>query len=160
MEPAAPAEARLMYCPSCSVRIPSDSIVCRSCGGVVPLEGLGRRLRHFFPELVATFLRRTNVRPADLVLWFLACVPLLMAPPILAMGMVAFQTARTAPGRRMASLPVALLCIALLNIIISAMFWIATGQRLWAVLLFVQNWIGDYLYGLKPSGSRPPVIKI
>ncbi len=160
MEPTAPAEARLMYCPGCSVRIQSDSIICRSCGCVVPLEGLGRRLKNFFPQLLATAARRTNLQPADLVLWFLACVPLLIALPILAIGIATFQTRRAAPGQRLASFPVALLCVALFNIVLSVIFWIATGQKLWALLAILQNSIADYLNGLKPSGSRPPVVKI
>ncbi len=108
---------RAARCPNCGSVVDGRSLVCGSCGAIIPLEIGSRRLR----DSAALRLRELHLAPSGqaLLTWILALIPLAIAPPVVAMLLLR-RPAHAGVGE---ADRVWVAMVAVLNIILSIMFW-------------------------------------
>lgn len=123
-----PPRASFRACPSCGSALSAGAITCRSCGGVVAVESLVSRLKTEIKFQVGRLSE--NLKDRTVLLWVLAATPILILPPLLALFM-SFRSLKAVDGQPRATshnLDVAVLIIAVCNIILSVMFWRWLGE--------------------------------
>ena len=112
---------RPRVCPSCGAAINLDGMVCPSCGGVVAIEIASRRLRDHIAG--QTGRARANLRDPATLIWVLALIPILIAPPLIALFLI-YRAGRDKPRTFDFALAAT---VALLNVVLSILFWRRLG---------------------------------
>ena len=127
MNPVSP-KISFRSCPSCGAALNSGAMTCHSCGGLVMVEGIFRRLKTEIRYQVNRISE--SLKDRQTLLWTLALCPIVILPPILALFM-SFRSpnaAEEAAHGAARSPDVLIMMVAVCNIILSIMFW---------------RWIGD-----------------
>lgn len=114
-------------CQNCRAALDPNALICSSCGGVVPIEVASRLLRGHAVERLSHFLSALNER--TLLLWILAAAPMLIGPPLLALWL----TYVGSKGRRLLTREIIIVAAALINVIVSILFWRWLSETTFAV---------------------------
>jgi hypothetical protein len=122
------AQFRTELCPSCKSALDRGALICRSCGGVVPIEWGMRGLRDRLAELIDRGRRAFGIRGA--LIWLLALTPVLIAPPVLALIIILATREHGQHGDRALAGTVAIV-----NIVLSIIAW---------------HWFAGFMFGFWP----------
>lgn len=128
-------------CPKCSFPLGLNSTTCENCGSFVPLEDASD-ISHF---VKAIFGKRLNEIPPSDIAFYLACIPLLIGPPVAA---IVIAGVKILQDRSRLHLPAwrKPIGIAVVNILISLLIWRYAATQ---VSDTIHGTIHDALYGLR-----------
>ena len=125
-----PSASPWTACPHCGLPVARARIVCNGCGCVMPIETMSRRLRGALPRLAAAIWRRMPVDGATALLWLLACMPLLIAPPLCALALCWLRASQhrgeSPDGVRINWVAL----VAAANVILSVAFWLIAARHM------------------------------
>lgn len=120
------AQLRAETCPNCNAAVNRGTLVCGSCGGIIPLEQGARRVKDYL--LAVLFSQRAAFDNRARLIWLLALTPILIGPPLLALFILFVGRGQ----QKKPSDPPLVAAIAAVNVILSVIAW---------------HWLGDHVYG-------------
>lgn len=137
-------------CPRCSFALTANTTTCESCGSFVPLEEAsesGQFIRIIFGK------RLNEMQPHEIA-YYLACIPLVIGPPVATLLIAGVRIFQDRSRLHMAEWqkPVA---IAALNILISIVIWRYVAHQLTDLVQDAVYWVRG-LFDLKPWGFPRP----
>lgn len=141
-------------CPSCEAAIPARAMVCPRCGGVPEVEAARLAATGFFDRLFGRLSGRRaagqrRAIPRLVLVWILACVPVLIGPPIIAAVLAAAALRRGDVSSSERGAIYAVFAVCLLNLAVSAWLDVAlAGEFVRAAIVFKHaftDWINDLL---------------
>ncbi|WP_207834142.1 zinc ribbon domain-containing protein [Bradyrhizobium quebecense] len=150
-------DASFRTCPSCGSVLSRGVLTCSYCGGVIAVENVLGRLRSELRFQVNRASQR--LRDRNVLIWVLALCPIFILPPVLAILMCLRSSDGTQPDQGPATRGrdvVAIVILALCNLILSIMFW----RWLSEISMASGFSIGLFLKSLGLSSPRSPLQSI
>jgi hypothetical protein len=134
-------------CPVCSTIYDDERTVCPSCGSIVPLEVFWRRSVRFVRNL---FGKSPRPRAAT-VLWLLALSPILIVPPLIAIGLALGPSGRTKSSFHR----LAIVTISILNILLSVTILVLARHQLVGLALSGWHALTQHRWTEPPPSDNP-----
>lgn len=143
-------------CPRCSFSIPVGLPVCDHCGSFVPVEEVASYKMIESAIHTAIGKRAAELRNYDIA-FALACIPLLIGPPVAALAIIAIKSwrDRSIIGMREWQRPV---FIAVTNIVVSLLVWRIAAANVSEFIMDIIVWLKTVLldnYLVAPSKPIP-----
>ncbi|WP_370877184.1 zinc-ribbon domain-containing protein [Kaistia dalseonensis] len=134
-EVGAPRLRRTNSCPSCSNEILEGARTCPTCGALLQLEVALRDLKTASLRKAWPGFGAIRSDPVPILVWFLSVIPLLVVSPILAVAIAAYAGEPQGEQRRW------VYTLALVNILVSLLFWWWAGNQIADHLGSFMNWL-------------------
>lgn len=143
----APSAPRVILCPNCRAAVGVGSVVCESCGGILPLEKASGWALGGIRNALARFNARYGERSA--LLWTLALTPILVGPPVIALILLILdrreQPTRAKPLHDHTFVAV----VSVINILLGVLFWRWLGAQSFELVQSIWQWLRF------PNAPRP-----
>lgn len=146
----APSTARAVRCPSCGGPLDSAGRRCTVCGGIVQIETVAFEARRSAGRLADDLLQKARTFDSGRILWIFALTPLLIGPPLIAVGLSWFGYSKGSSRQEW------LILFALANILLSALFWLQAGEYAAGIVRDSLDW----LHWSTRDGSIEPALRV
>lgn len=151
-------------CPACSAEIQANGLICPRCGGFPEVERARIAATNLVNRGFGRFRGGVRSRRVSrsVLLWALALTPLLIGPPLIALGLVAIivrrERATLSPGQTLNLAAVVLACLANFGLSAWADYHLAGDAVRFAIAMkhAFSDWVHELLtIRILPGGGFP-----